>query len=245
MLVIAFVTAVLSVLCTVTAGNGKKRPREIEVEVEVVQAPPVPPPVVWHLPGWFTQVHQQVSALQNRLLEHLTRQDEISDLIPPCEAAIVEAEQTEHCCNNPGPYYLTDEGLVATNTHCETCGIGLRERHYETRSADPVAAQQLRDEADTLRRQLVTEQNAAQTAELGLLLIGCPHPVWEDNAGQLVAPWSPRRWLDPTLDEHCHWCNIPRTWVAGAVTAGPQFFGDGTGTSTIELAIHMEAKLNE
>ena len=56
-----------------------------------------------HLPGWFTQVHQQMNALQIRLLEHLARHDEISDLMPPCEAAIAAAEQTEHCCNNPGP----------------------------------------------------------------------------------------------------------------------------------------------
>ena len=199
----------------------------------------IPPPEYdWHLPTWFTRLHRQSVELRQLRDDAVDRAEEARRNAHQCEGEIATALRTEYCCDAPTPpAYLTEDGRVPTNTHCENCQQGLRSNEYVIKHPDADLAAELGDELRFHRDRRHAEQVIAHDHNRRLLQLGCPHPIWTTADDQLIPPWSPLRWAG-NHRETCHWCDTPRTWQDGDVHEGPRYIGSG-GTWCAELAIQF------
>lgn len=242
--VVVSVCILAGILSVTVAEHGReaKRRRTCYWYMEVPpnpRTPETPPPTYHaHLPAWFTTLYEQSVELRQLRDEAAVSAEEARGNAQECEAELATALLTEYCCDTPSPpAYLTEAGLVPTNTHCESCHQGLRSKEYVVKQPDAELAAELRGELSCHLDRKHGEQLIAHRHNQQLLQLGCPHPLWVTADEQLIPPWSPLRWTG-NHRETCNWCDTPRTWHRGEVTAGPQHFGPG-GTWCTELAIQL------
>lgn len=233
---VCVLAGILSATVVERGPEGKRRRTDAPHDIVNVPSPPPQPTYDWHFPAWFTTLYQQSVELKQLRDDAADRAEEARNNVQECEAEIADALRKEHCCDAPSPpAYLTEDGLVPTNTHCENCQQGLRSNEYVVKQPDADLAAGLRDELQFHQGRKQDEQIIALDCNRKLLQLGCPHPIWVTADEQRISPWSPLR-RTGNHKETCHWCDTPRTWQDGEVQEGPRYFGGG-GSWNAELAI--------